>query len=116
MEIKFLELKQGNMTVAEYEAKFTELSRFVPEYVNTEIKKIRRFQQGLKQWIQNKVALLEITDYATLVQKVTIVEKGSDQMQKQNAGRKRKFDNRGGGSGSTGFPSKFARETASQPE
>jgi hypothetical protein len=44
MEIKFLELKQGNMTVAEYEAKFTKLCRFVPEYVNTEVKKTRRFQ------------------------------------------------------------------------
>ncbi|XP_074322907.1 uncharacterized protein LOC141659878 [Apium graveolens] len=39
MEIKVLELKQDRMTVAEYEAKFTELSRFVPEFVNTEEKK-----------------------------------------------------------------------------
>ena len=31
MQIKFLELKQGNMSVIEYEAKFTELARFVPE-------------------------------------------------------------------------------------
>ncbi|XP_074336881.1 uncharacterized protein LOC141674053 [Apium graveolens] len=31
IELKFLELKQGNLSVAEYEAKFTELSRFVPE-------------------------------------------------------------------------------------
>ena len=30
MELKFFELKQENMTVAEYEAKFTELARFVP--------------------------------------------------------------------------------------
>ena len=28
MEIKFLELKQGNMSVAEYAAKFNELARF----------------------------------------------------------------------------------------
>jgi hypothetical protein len=28
---KFLELKRGTRTVAEYEAKFSELSRFVPE-------------------------------------------------------------------------------------
>ena len=48
MERKFLELKQDNMTVAEYEAKFTELSRFVPEFVNTDLKRPRRFQQGLK--------------------------------------------------------------------
>ncbi|XP_074342572.1 uncharacterized protein LOC141680174 [Apium graveolens] len=53
MEMKFLELKQDRMTVAEYEAKFTELSRFVPEFVNTEEKKAQRFQLGLKQWIHN---------------------------------------------------------------
>ncbi|XP_074327698.1 putative mitochondrial protein AtMg00860 [Apium graveolens] len=39
MEIKFLDLKQDKMTVAEYEGKFTELSWFVPEFVNTEEKK-----------------------------------------------------------------------------
>ncbi|KAL8089415.1 hypothetical protein AgCh_039026 [Apium graveolens] len=76
MEIKFLKLKQDRVTVAEYEAKFTELSRFVPEFVNTEEKKTRRFQLGLKQWIQNRVAVLELTDYATLVQKASIVEAG----------------------------------------
>ena len=43
MELKFLELKQENMTVAEYEAKFTELSRFVLEFVNTDAKGARRF-------------------------------------------------------------------------
>ena len=48
MEIRFLELKQDKMTVAEYEAKFTELSRFVPEFVNIEEKNARRFQLGLK--------------------------------------------------------------------
>ena len=54
MELKFLELKQGNMSVAEYETKFTELSRFVPTYVDTERKRARRFQQGLKSWIRSK--------------------------------------------------------------
>ncbi|KAL8155364.1 hypothetical protein AgCh_000664 [Apium graveolens] len=44
MEIRFLELKQDKMTVAEYEAKFTELSRFVPEFMNTEEKKARSEQ------------------------------------------------------------------------
>jgi hypothetical protein len=30
--------------MAEYEAKFTELPRFVPEYIGTEVKKTRRIQ------------------------------------------------------------------------
>ncbi|XP_074342767.1 uncharacterized protein LOC141680439 [Apium graveolens] len=78
MELKFLELKQGNMSVAEYEAKFTELSRFVPYHVNTDEKKAKRFQQGLKPYIQNRIAVFEITNYTTLVQKAAIVESGSE--------------------------------------
>lgn len=31
-EIEFLELKQGNSTVAEYAAKFEELVKFCPHY------------------------------------------------------------------------------------
>ncbi|WOG92166.1 hypothetical protein DCAR_0311426 [Daucus carota subsp. sativus] len=90
MELKFLELKQGNMSVAEYEAKFTELSRFVPYQVDTDEKKARRFQQGLKPWIQNRVAVLEITSYATLVHKACIVESGSELYNKEKGDRKRK--------------------------
>lgn len=43
MELKFLELKQGNMSVLEYEKKFTELSRFVNKYVHTDEEKAQRF-------------------------------------------------------------------------
>ncbi|KAL8108855.1 hypothetical protein AgCh_025093 [Apium graveolens] len=42
MEMKFLDLRQEDMSVAEYEVKFSELSRFVPEYMNTEEKKAKR--------------------------------------------------------------------------
>ena len=44
MELKFLELKQGTMTIADYEAKFTELSRFVPYHVDTDEKRAKQFQ------------------------------------------------------------------------
>ncbi|KAL8132071.1 hypothetical protein AgCh_007823 [Apium graveolens] len=42
LEMKFLDLRQEDMSVAEYEVKFSELSRFIPEYVNTEAKKAKR--------------------------------------------------------------------------
>ncbi|XP_074360632.1 uncharacterized protein LOC141700853 [Apium graveolens] len=48
LEVMFIELKQEGMTVVEYEAKFSELARFVPEYVDMERKKAKQFQQGLK--------------------------------------------------------------------
>lgn len=51
MEIKFLELKQGDMSVAEYEEKFTELSNYASHHVQDEKRKARWFEQGLKPWI-----------------------------------------------------------------
>ena len=63
MEIKFLELKQDNLSVADYETKFTELARFVPEQVDTDEKRAKRFQQGLKPWIRSRVAVFELDLY-----------------------------------------------------
>ena len=60
--------------MTEYEARFTELPRFVPEYVNTDEKKAKRFQQGLKPWIRSKVALFELNTYVAVVQKALIGE------------------------------------------
>ncbi|XP_017227835.1 uncharacterized protein LOC108203426 [Daucus carota subsp. sativus] len=99
LEIKFLELKQGNMTVAEYENKFSELSRFVPHLVDREENRSWRFQQGLKPWIRNRVAILEITSYATMVQKATIVENRTELYSKDKGGTKRKFSGENEGSG-----------------
>lgn len=48
-EIKFLELKQGNMYVADSATKFKELMRFFPQYngVETEESKCVKFESGL---------------------------------------------------------------------
>ncbi|XP_074355742.1 uncharacterized protein LOC141695393 [Apium graveolens] len=46
-EIKFLSLMQNNLSVAEYEAKFTELARFVLGQVDTDEKRAKRLEQGL---------------------------------------------------------------------
>ncbi|XP_063949873.1 uncharacterized protein LOC135152720, partial [Daucus carota subsp. sativus] len=66
MELNFLELKQGNMSVVEYENKFAELARFVPTYVETDRQKAKRFQQGLKPWIRSKLAILQLETYAAV--------------------------------------------------
>ena len=111
MELKFLEPKQNNLSVMEYEAKFTELSRFVPELVSTEEKKDRRFNQGLRQWIQNRISILELTDYATVVQKASTMESGSEQSQKEKEGRrKRKFGNQWGSSARGNFQQNIHRK------
>ncbi|XP_063938040.1 uncharacterized protein LOC135147916 [Daucus carota subsp. sativus] len=90
MELQFLELKQGDMSVAEYEKKFAELARFVPTYVDTDRKRAKRFQQGLKAWIRGKLAILELDTYAAVVQKAMIAETESEMSQKEKEGKKRK--------------------------
>jgi hypothetical protein len=44
---ELLALKQGNMSVNEYLDKFTQLSRYAPDEVNTDPKRQERFLDGL---------------------------------------------------------------------
>ncbi|KAL8103494.1 hypothetical protein AgCh_027907 [Apium graveolens] len=106
--------QQEDMSVAEYEVKFSELSRFVPEYVNTETKKTKRFQQGLKPWIRSQVALLEIKNYAALVQKAMIVEGEREAARRENKGRKRKFESSKQEQGSSKLRGKFGKNDGGQ--
>ncbi|KAL8114665.1 hypothetical protein AgCh_021504 [Apium graveolens] len=89
--------KDGDLTVAEYEAKFTKLERFVPDRVDTDEKKARRFEQGLRFWNQNRVAMFELTSYVAVVQKAMVIESKSDMSQKGNDGKKRKIKTSGRG-------------------
>ncbi|XP_074346447.1 uncharacterized protein LOC141685233 [Apium graveolens] len=78
MEIKCFELKHGNLSVTDYEAKFTELARFIPEQVDTDEKRAKMFQQGLKPWIRSRVAVFELTNYTVVVQKAMIIDGESE--------------------------------------
>ncbi|XP_027156273.1 uncharacterized protein LOC113757066, partial [Coffea eugenioides] len=51
-EDEFIKLRQGTSNVAEYEGKFTKLSKYAPELVTNERRRIRRFVQGLNVEIQ----------------------------------------------------------------
>ncbi|KAL8118663.1 hypothetical protein AgCh_016254 [Apium graveolens] len=53
MELKFLELKQGNMSVADYGSKFEELFRFVPSYVDID-RKLRDFSKVLIHGLEGR--------------------------------------------------------------
>ena len=52
---EFLELEQRTMTVLEYVAKFTELANFTNDYVATDMTKVRKFENGLKLSIWDKI-------------------------------------------------------------
>ena len=75
---QFLNMKQGNLTVAEYEKEFRGLSKYAPELVLTETFRCRRFEDGLKESIKRyltAVTSLQVVNFYLLVQAVMKIEK-----------------------------------------
>ena len=56
--MEFMELIQGNKTVLQYEAKFTELARFAPHIVSDDVWKAKKFQRSLRPSIKTRMAAL----------------------------------------------------------
>ena len=71
---EFLELKQGTMTVLEYVTRFTELARFVDDYVATNMAKVRRFENGLKMSIRGRTVGLRLQDMDSMVGTALTIE------------------------------------------
>ncbi|XP_074363335.1 uncharacterized protein LOC141703797 [Apium graveolens] len=63
---EFLTLKQGIMSVAEYEVKFTQLSHYVMVIVSTERDRCRHFEEGLKYDIRSKITPRDLRSYTDL--------------------------------------------------
>ncbi|XP_028056179.1 uncharacterized protein LOC114260296 [Camellia sinensis] len=57
---EFEGLKQGNLTEAEYEAKFTKLARLALHMVDIDYKKARKFENGLRNDILERVNVLKL--------------------------------------------------------
>ncbi|XP_050915053.1 uncharacterized protein LOC127130009 [Lathyrus oleraceus] len=78
-EIYFLELKQGNGTVAEYVAKFEELIKFCPHYNNANAKRSKclKFVNGLRPDIKKAMGYQHIMGFSELVNKSRIYDEDS---------------------------------------
>ncbi|MQM10889.1 hypothetical protein Taro_043789 [Colocasia esculenta] len=63
MEQEFLSLAQGSMTVLEYEARFSELSKYAPHIVTDERRKTKKFVMGLKPSLRTRLVAF---DHCTL--------------------------------------------------
>ncbi|XP_028083648.1 uncharacterized protein LOC114284895 [Camellia sinensis] len=72
--LEFENLKQGNKTVAEYEIQFTELAHFAPHLVDTDYKKARKFEGGLRDSILEKINVLKVQKYVDVLDRAIIVE------------------------------------------
>ena len=69
------------MTMAQYEAKFTELSRFTLQLIVTEKEKTLKFQDGLKPYLKNKISILKLSVYLEVVNRVFIAENDNKELQ-----------------------------------
>ena len=79
-EDDFIKLRQGTLSVAEYETRFTKLSTYAPELVATERKRIRRFIQGLNLEIQDALAAAQIETFSDALEKAQRVESTKSQL------------------------------------
>ncbi|XP_052171591.1 uncharacterized protein LOC127787569 [Diospyros lotus] len=101
-EAEFLMLKQGSLTLIEYERKFDELSRFAPALVDTEQKKARRFEQGLRDDLRQAVVTFELGTYHEVLAKAQLAnfrESSSSNSKLPQSGplEKRKWEDKGKG-------------------
>ena len=55
---KFLNMRQGNLTVAKYEKEFSRLSKYAPELVLTETFRCRQFEDGLRESIKRYLTVV----------------------------------------------------------
>ncbi|XP_058756739.1 uncharacterized protein LOC131629951 isoform X2 [Vicia villosa] len=75
-EQEFIEIQQGDMSVAEYVAEFEELARFASRsfYASNEEWKIKIFEKGLRSDIRISLAPHKFTNYTSLVHESFIAE------------------------------------------
>ncbi|MQM23856.1 hypothetical protein Taro_056926, partial [Colocasia esculenta] len=59
MEQEFLSLTQGSQTVLEYEARFSELSKYAPHIVEDERRKTKKFVMGLKPSLRTRLVAFD---------------------------------------------------------
>ncbi|GAU51584.1 hypothetical protein TSUD_414280 [Trifolium subterraneum] len=72
--VEFMKLEQGNMSVAEYAAKFESFCAFSPHYNTPEAEndKCVKFESGLRPDIKHIIGFADIRNFTTLVAKARI--------------------------------------------
>ena len=87
---QFLNLKQGKLTVAEYEKEFSRLSKYALELVLTKTFRCRQFEDGQKESIKRyltAVTSLQVVIFYQLVQATMKIEKSKMKSQERKSGR-----------------------------
>ena len=63
------------MTVIDYATRFTELARFADDYVAIDLAKVRRFENGLKLSILDRIVGLRLQDMDSMVGTTMTIER-----------------------------------------
>ena len=63
---EFLNLKQGIMSIAEYEVKFNQLSHYASFMIATERDKCQKFEEGLNYEIRSKITTSDLESFSKL--------------------------------------------------
>ncbi|KAA3480745.1 maturase K [Gossypium australe] len=79
---EFLELKQGKMTLAEYEHEFVRLSKYTQKCVSTEAILCKRFEDGLNEDLRLLVGILELKEFVVLVDRASKAKELSKEKRK----------------------------------
>ena len=109
---QFLNLKQRNLSVAEYEKEFSHLSKHAPELILTEAFRCRQFEDGLHDSIKRYLApmtSLKTVDFYQLVQAAMKIERLETRSKERS--QKKKFYK-----GASSFSGKRARESPTESE
>ena len=98
---EFTKLKQGKMTVSEYLSRFTHLSRYAKDEVNTHAKKICKFRTGLNPGIHLQLVAHDFSTFLVMINKALMLE---DTRKELDENRKRKMPTQSHhGAGPSGF-------------
>ncbi|XP_048131549.1 uncharacterized protein LOC125314117 [Rhodamnia argentea] len=72
---EFMRPRQNPMSVDRYEAKFFELSMYAPRMVEDPVDRTRRFRDGLKPRVKDRLVPLNLKDYNELYERARLIER-----------------------------------------
>ena len=104
---QFLNLKQRNLSVAEYEKVLSHLSKYAPESILTETFRCRQFEDGLNESIKGYLALVTILQQVNFYQLVQAAMK----VEKYEASSRERFQKRKLYKGASSSSGKRARDS-----
>ncbi|KHG16572.1 E3 ubiquitin-protein ligase RBBP6 [Gossypium arboreum] len=104
---EFLELKQGNKTVSEYEREFVRLSQYATEWVQSEAEIWKRFEEGINEEIKLLIGILKIQEFTALVDRAKKAEELKNE--KKQAKREAQVSSKRSSGRAHSFPTKKLR-------